>query len=196
MKKIILASALFTLLSGSIFSQDVKKYMGYFEVGAQKGLTSKNNSVTGYKAGFNSLVNEKFLIGLNMLYAFEPKFTDRQHPDHVNNYILPYINFGVRSNVGKNLYITPSIGIGQGNYTLTDFSADEELDLSFSSSSASLDVKKKYTKIKDTQFNVPINMNILYTTKYVGLGINLYLNAGKYTEMGAGLALYFGKVRN
>jgi len=135
------------------------------------------------------------LSSYNTVYAFEPKFTNRQYANHMNNYILPYINFGLRSSVNKNLYITPSIGIGQGNYTITDFTSEEEIDVSLSLSNGSIDGKKKYSKIKDTQINVPVNLNILYTTKHVGVGVNLYLHAGKYTEMGAGLSIYFGKIK-
>ncbi len=42
--------------------------------------------VIGYKIAFNSIITEKFFIGLNTVYGFEPSFTERQNPNHLNNY--------------------------------------------------------------------------------------------------------------
>lgn len=195
MKKIILFSALIVSLTfGASAQEKTAKYMGYIEAGAQKGMTSKANGVTGFRGAYNSVINEKYVIGLNYIYAFEKNFTKRANPNHLNNYSLPYINFGVRNKICKNFYITPSLGIGQGNYTLTDFTAEEVAVLSLST--ISIETEKKYSRIKETELAFPINLNLLYTSKYFGLGLNLYLVTGKYTEMGAGLSINFGKVRN
>lgn len=199
MKKALLLSLFVGLVftKKALSQENMEKpagYMGYIEFGGGMSYTAKSHSVYRLNLGYNSIINEKYLVGLNFLYAFEPSFTGREYANHVNNYTLPYINFGIRNKVG-NVYITPSVGVGQANYRVTTFTQESTLQLGLSSTSADLNVKKKYDIVTDKQIAVPINLNVLLTGKYAGVGLNLFMVASKYTEVGAGVSFCLGKVR-
>lgn len=186
------------VMIGKAFAQsEAPGYMGYLEAGYQRGYTSKDHFLNEFKFGFNSVIKDKYLIGLNYTMAFENKYLKKAEPDHINNYTLPYINFGIRSKLAKSWYICPSIGVGYGNYTLTQLKGETTGELDFDlSGNVSTKFETVYNTEKESIIAVPVNLNILYTTKYVGLGLNVYMTASKYFEVGAGLSLNFGKVRN
>ena len=172
--------------SGSLFSQtETSTYKGYVELGVHQALTSKSNAISGFRGAYNSVFKNKYLIGANVNGGFETNYANRPHPNHINNHLGYYANVGYRNQLSNNLYLTPSIGFGYSQYTLTDFSVG-----SVKSSTS------KYSPVYDDQFIIPVNINVLYTGKYAGVGFNYYFIGGKYTEMGAGLSVVFGKVRD
>lgn len=190
----LVALIIVTFLNAQENTNNPKKYMGYLEFGGGISYTAKSNKMYHTNVSYNSLIKEKYVIGLNFIYAFEPSFTGREFPNHVNNYTLPNINFGIRNKVGK-IYLTPTIGIGQANYRITDYSSEDVANIGLTTTSLDISSSKKYKIYTDKQIAVPINLNILLTGKYAGVALNFYMIASKYSEIGTGISFCLGKVK-
>lgn len=198
MKKTLLLSIItLVTLNKNITAQEnteekPKPYMGYVEVAGGIGYTAKSNKVYNFHLAYNSIVKEKYLIGLNYMLALEPNFIKAEQPNHVNSYALPYVNFGYRTKAGK-VFITPSVGLGNAGYNITQFGYKNTLDLSLTNQS--LEVKKEYEIVNEKQIAMPVNLNILFTGKFAGIGLDFYMIASKYTEIGTRLNICLGRVK-
>jgi hypothetical protein len=187
---IVIALALNVL---SAQEQVKRKKDVWVDIGAGGGLSYLSNSLKIYKTSLNYTFNDNLYVGLSGHVGLSPNGTSL--PNEITSSFSGEICVGVRSCIGKNLYLTPSLGLGTQAISRTGFEPEETLSISgLFSDNPSINAKKVYSVESFTTIAVPANLTLMYAGRYVGVSLNFYILASKYTEIGSGLFLSFGKI--
>lgn len=206
MKLFTLFCSLAVLSFGALNAQNENKKNVdfYVQVGAGMGYSSFSNSMLNFTGAINVVLNDEHQIILSEVDG--AGFKNDHHPRVMYSSVLRSASYGIRNNLGKRWYFTPSIGIGMQTVQYTSSSYDQytwdHMDqlndqnaLANTLTLGLFGISPKYELIKKNNVALPVSVTFMKAGRVSGFSIALSFVVSQNPELGATFLWDIGKIR-